>query len=447
MAKTYEELLEQAAIIRDETAAGKNTATRVGGTITDAVDYVKELQDTYKGIHAEAAAAKEAAAAAKSTASEAKTNAGSARSIAQSAVLTANSAKATADGIAATAQEAKDLAEATKSELVEVVGSLGDEDNRLNGLIAENKAKIASVESTATQARDTAVSAQTAAENAQTAAEATKSELKAELNGKQDALTLTVKDNGNIVLANIQGQSKEFMPATPSGDPMHYAYVTAGAEYNDTGADIVKDAPWADMLDDDYDGPYGKTVVHKAGYWYLNGLGDITNEEIRKIYIASSNFPEADMRSYFGYVDFRTNFSGIRKISGWLVINAIAISDGSNKFSILNLSCLKGASINMQSLNNKIVHILGTYVVLGNAHNLSADKNLITAPFKKLMYNLNIGGSPVLSVKSVLYMVNNEKATSPITITLHADVYNRCMANADILAALEAHTNISLASA
>ena len=65
MAKTYEELLEQAAIIRDETAAGKNTATRVGGTITDAVDYVKELQDTYAGIHAEAADAKTAANAAK----------------------------------------------------------------------------------------------------------------------------------------------------------------------------------------------------------------------------------------------------------------------------------------------------------------------------------------------------------------------------------------------
>lgn len=115
MAKTYEELLEQAAIIRDETAAGKNTATRVGGTITDAVDYVKQLQDTYAGIHAEAAAAKTTANAAKVTAAEAKTNAGSARSIAQSALLTANSAKATADGIAATAQEAKETAAAAQT--------------------------------------------------------------------------------------------------------------------------------------------------------------------------------------------------------------------------------------------------------------------------------------------------------------------------------------------
>ena len=114
MAKTYEELLEQAAIIRDETAAGKNTATRVGGTITDAVDYVKELQDTYKGIHAEAAEAKTTAAAAKQTAAEAKTNAGSARSVAKSALLNANAAQSTATAANGTANEAKETADAAQ---------------------------------------------------------------------------------------------------------------------------------------------------------------------------------------------------------------------------------------------------------------------------------------------------------------------------------------------
>ena len=44
-------------------------------------------------------------------------------------------------------------------------------------------------------------------------------------------------------------------------------------------------------------------------------------------------------------------------------------------------------------------------------------------------------------------MINKEAATSPITITLHADAYARAMANADIVAALEAHPNVSLASA
>lgn len=61
--------------------------------------------------------------------------------------------------------------------------------------------------------------------------------------------------------------------------------------------------------------------------------------------------------------------------------------------------------------------------------------------------NLYFNDCPKLIIQSVLYMINNENATSPITITLRTDAYNRCMAKADVLAALEQHTNISLASA
>ena len=270
--------------------------------------------------------------------------------------------------------------------------------------------------------------------------------LQTQINSKQEALTLTVKDNGNIVLANIQGQSKEFMPATPSGDPMHYAYIAAGAEYNDTGEDIVKTTPWADMLDDDYTGDYGKTVVHKAGYWYLNGIGDITNDGIRKIYIASSNFPPSgDLRAYFGFADFSTNFGALRSFSGFTQVNVTGISDGSKSFIILNLQCLRGAFVSTVRALRTIKHILGT-LKLNSKQDIAGSIDLITARFK-LKYDLEVSSSPILSVKSVLYMINNEEATSPITITLHADVYNRCMANTDILTALETHTNISLASA
>ena len=55
--------------------------------------------------------------------------------------------------------------------------------------------------------------------------------------------------------------------------------------------------------------------------------------------------------------------------------------------------------------------------------------------------------SPYFREDCILYMINNEAATSAITITLHADAYARAMANADIVAALEAHPNVSLASA
>ncbi len=137
MAKTYEELLEQAAIIRDETAAGKNTATRVGGTITDAVDYVKELQDTYKGIHAEAAAAKEAAAAAKTAASEAKMNATAAMNTARSASLNATAASGTANEAKAKADAAQESANTAQQTADAAQTKNADQDTRINALLQE----------------------------------------------------------------------------------------------------------------------------------------------------------------------------------------------------------------------------------------------------------------------------------------------------------------------
>lgn len=269
-----------------------------------------------------------------------------------------------------------------------------------------------------------------------------------EWNAKQEALTLTVKDNGNIVLANIQGQSKEFMPATPSGDPMHYAYVAAGAEYNDTGADIVKTAPWADMVDDDYTGEYGKTVVHKAGYWHLNGLGDITNDEIRKIYQLTSTFPEGlNLQERFRSTQFRTNFCNKRLLGGYASLRCDGLNANNNKcivFSIFNVQTSSNIDWAFMK-NNKLIHIIGEIVKPNSTSIFSNDSIISTVKIKSLTNNIEIS-SLNLSMKSVLYMINNEAATSPITITLHANVYNRCMANADILTALQAHTNISLAS-
>ena len=164
MAKTYEELLEQAAIIRDETAAGKNTATRVGGTITDAVDYVKELQDTYAGIHEEAAEAKTAAAAAKTTAEQANRSATNAFDNARSALLTANAASSTAQEAKAesaqavsTAQEAKEAADAAKLTAAAA-----------NGTANEAKTESAQAVSTAQEAKYTADAAKLTAAEAKT---------------------------------------------------------------------------------------------------------------------------------------------------------------------------------------------------------------------------------------------------------------------------------------
>jgi surface protein len=57
-------------------------------------------------------------------------------------------------------------------------------------------------------------------------------------------------------------------------------------------------------------------------------------------------------------------------------------------------------------------------------------------------YQLN--KSALLSKESLLYIINNEAATSAITITLASYAYTRLSTDPDIVAALAAHPNISI---
>ena len=61
----------------------------------------------------------------------------------------------------------------------------------------------------------------------------------------------------------------------------------------------------------------------------------------------------------------------------------------------------------------------------------------------KLAYLLN--DSALLSKDSLLYLINNEAATSAITIKLASYAYERLANDADVVAALANHPNISLA--
>lgn len=269
------------------------------------------------------------------------------------------------------------------------------------------------------------------------------------INTKQNELTLTVKDNGNIVIGNIQGQTKEFMPATPSGDPMHYTYEAAGAVYNDTGKDIVKTTPWTDLADDDAD----KTVVHKAGYWYLNGLGDITNEQMRRIYIATAPIQNYWYR-YCCAQNVRTNIFTIKELSD-VTINIFEISDAFLRRSTMEVVRIPTNSTsidysapcpNLYNINN-LRFVIGIFLSPKQAIRSAGIYNLQGIKIYGLTVSVYFESASKLSIKSVLYMIQNEAATSAITITLHADAYARAIANADIVAALEAHPNVSLASA
>ena len=62
-----------------------------------------------------------------------------------------------------------------------------------------------------------------------------------------------------------------------------------------------------------------------------------------------------------------------------------------------------------------------------------------------LSISLSISESLILSKESLLYIITNEASTSPITITLASNVYDRYANDPDVLDALANHPNITLA--
>ena len=108
------------------------------------------------------------------------------------------------------------------------------------------------------------------------------------------------------------------------------------------------------------------------------------------------------------------------------------------------------ASTNYKTIyTNKIVCRKILTIIDSKVFAISKDYTMNRLEFLK-MKNMALSqyiNSPNFREDCILYMIQNEAATAAITITLHADAYARAMANADILAALEAHPNVSLASA
>lgn len=250
----------------------------------------------------------------------------------------------------------------------------------------------------------------------------------AQIEGKQDALTLTVKDNGNIVLGNIAGQTKEFMPATPSGDPMHYAYVAAGTTWSSS-----------------------------TGYWSLNGLTDITTEEMRNIYnvgfisdlshgplsgeraairtnllrIGIDNYPSGDDLVYLAYKNRIIEVINFKNSSG-----AYEPSINSTRF----VSSFEGCSA-----LREIYGVLASSGSYSDAFKGCAKLQRVRV--RSLKSALSWADSPNIDKDSVLYVIQKAAPTSAITISLHATAYAKYSADDDIVAALAAQPLVTLISA
>ena len=252
-----------------------------------------------------------------------------------------------------------------------------------------------------------------------------------------------VKD-GTVTAAKLSADVREKID-----NPLRPLFIAAGAEYNDSEADVTKTAPW------------GETVTHKVGHYYLNGLGDITEEQMVDIYSAGklknniSGFytNNARIRTFFPSATSGQEGFGTISLNGILneakSIEVAVFTERASLAERFGVSTAPGIVYSAFNGCSNLVYIQKIDVTNITSLTSAFDKceSLVSVKINGLKCNLGWGSSVMISKESVLYTIQNAISTSVITITLHPNAYARLKDDAEILAALEAKPLVSLVSA
>lgn len=235
------------------------------------------------------------------------------------------------------------------------------------------------------------------------------------------------------------------MANTPSGDPMHYIYETAGAEwipYADISTEGLEDWQLAtlDRAQAQADG----------GVWWHNGIF-VTVEQNRINYVYSIGTYPTNITSYQYYLNnmpITTNYKQIANAESANVFSGTVRN--CNKITVAAVSNMNIKTIAYSfSFCKELCKIVGVFTVSEVSAFVSTFKSipkLRDVLLKGLNCNIDFSDSPLLSINSILYMIRNA-GTAAITITLAPAVYTAAMADSAVQAALADKTNVTLADA
>ena len=204
----------------------------------------------------------------------------------------------------------------------------------------------------------------------------------------------------------------------------------------------------------------GAKYNEATGFYELNGLTDITEEQMRVIYektwgwwlhlpslngfgsaLPRTNIPCPDYKiiSYASNISLNSVFAASGNDDNLEVVNlrALYTPTGFDEIKIVDFNwAFQG--------NKKTKEVQGIINIKKARSDLSIGGNIETINIKGLKVNIRFYNSQRLSKESVLYMINNSEATTAITIGLQQAVYDVMKDDADIIAALTEKTNITL---
>ena len=200
----------------------------------------------------------------------------------------------------------------------------------------------------------------------------------------------------------------------------------------------------------------GAVYNEATGFYELNGLTDITEEEMRVIYKYAGT---PQVKAAFAYSKARTNLPMPGMYNGILYDQMFFIC---SNLETVNLGYRQyPAALNENTIEvlggtpfvecRKLHTIYGALISYNPSFKWSGIFDDCTAlkevRIKQLQTSIPLSASPNLSKESVRYMITKAKpqsgaAVGSITITLHPTAYARLKDDADIVAALEAKGGI-----
>ena len=196
----------------------------------------------------------------------------------------------------------------------------------------------------------------------------------------------------------------------------------------------------------------------QTGFWELNGLKDITNEQMLTIYVETNNFlmNQTNLQACYCFSKCRTNIPNIPYLSsiGRLRTNWSDFFRQSANVEVIVFKAIHNYNFKPDTINGLCYYCPNLRLIDGildvskckkqNSIDFFNCVKLESVKLYKLNYSIGLTYCKMLSSESVQYMIENA-TDATITITLHHEAYDRAIADAGVQAALTNKTNVSLA--
>ena len=180
----------------------------------------------------------------------------------------------------------------------------------------------------------------------------------------------------------------------------------------------------------------GAVYNEKTGFYELNGLTDITEEQMREIYVQTHHVTRQTSfgASLANTNSIRTNYP-LKVVGGYRQIDTYAMFAGCVSLEVAALGIDVNRIIYSSDISylfsdcKKLKKVIGIIRMDYASSSLKYEKifyqcfALVSVNLRGVKHDISFSDSPNISINSLQFLITSASNTSPITVTVHADVY------------------------